>query len=270
MSTCEQHITFQASGDNQGPLTTDPAASPNPAAKGTAVTITATVSDLTTGNNTVASAYYSIDGGPYTAMTAQDGTFDEVTEIVTVTVTFNTAGVYNVCIYGVDSLGNIGPANCELFIAVYDPDAGFVTGGGWLMSPIGAYKPDPTLSGKATFGFVSKYQHGATIPTGQTEFQFKAGNLNFHSEVYEWLVVSGPLAQYKGTGTINGATGYSFLLTATDGQVNGGGGVDKLRLKIWNTGSGGVVYDNILAPDGDKMTTGNTQPITGSIIIHKS
>jgi len=26
---------------------------------------------------------------------------------------------------------------------------------------------------------------------------------------------------------------------------------------------------NFLAPDGDKMTIGNTQPITGSIIIHK-
>ena len=202
-------------------------------------------------------------------MAAQDLAFDEVTETVTATVTFNAAGVYNVCIYGVDSLGNIGPANCDLLIAVYDPAAGFVTGGGWFTSPIGAYKPDPTLTGKANFGFVSKYQKGASIPTGETEFQFKAGNLNFHSDVYEWLVVSGPLAQYKGTGSINGTAGYSFLLTATDGQVSGGGGVDRLRIKIWNTGSGGVVYDNILAPDGDKMTVGNTLPINGSIIIHK-
>jgi parallel beta-helix repeat protein len=53
-------------------------------------------------------------------------------------------------------------------LAVYDPSAGFVTGGGWIESPEGAYQADPTLSGKATFGFVSKYQKGANIPTGKT------------------------------------------------------------------------------------------------------
>lgn len=37
------------------------------------------------------------------------------------------------------------------------------------------------MTGKATFGFVSKYKKGATLPTGETEFQFKAGNLNFMS-----------------------------------------------------------------------------------------
>jgi hypothetical protein len=55
-------------------------------------------------------------------------------------------------------------------------------------------------------------------------------------------VVGGARAQYKGTGTINGAGNYYFILTAIDGQVSGGGGVDKFRIKIW--GSGGVIYDN--------------------------
>ena len=56
----------------------------------------------------------------------------------------------------------------------------------------------------ASFGFVSKYKKGATIPTGQTEFQYKVGSLNFHSTDYQWLVIAGARAQYKGTGTING------------------------------------------------------------------
>lgn len=57
------------------------------------------------------------------------------------------------------------------------------------MSPAGAYAPDSSLTGKASFGFVSKYKKGSSIPTGNTEFQFKAGNLNFHSGVYDWLVI---------------------------------------------------------------------------------
>jgi hypothetical protein len=272
-STCEQIITISPapSSDTQCPLTTNPIANPNPAAMGTAVVITATVSDATTGGSTIASAQCSIDGGPWLPMNALDGAFDGVSEAVTVTHTFTAAGVYNICIRGSDSAGNNNcAANCDLLVAVYDPSAGFVTGGGWIMSPLGAYVPNPSATGKANFGFVSKYKKGATTPTGETEFQFKAGDLNLHSTAYEWLVVSGALAQYKGTGTINGVAGYSFLLTARDGQVSGGGGVDGIRMKIWNTSSGIVVYDNMTAAVDDKLTNGNTQSLGGgSIVIHK-
>ncbi len=43
---------------------------------------------------------------------------------------------------------------------------------------------------------------GATVPTGETEFQFKAANLRFQSSTYEWLVVSGARAQFRGSGSI--------------------------------------------------------------------
>ncbi|MEW6570999.1 MAG: hypothetical protein AB1390_07470 [Nitrospirota bacterium] len=89
-------------------------------------------------------------------------------------------------------------AEAYQYVVIYDPEGGFVTGGGWIESPIGAYVPDPALTGRGTFGFVSKYKRGATVPTGVTEFQFKVANLNFHSDTYQWLVVSGPKAQYKG------------------------------------------------------------------------
>jgi hypothetical protein len=152
------------------------------------------------------------------------------------------------------------------YIVVYDPSAGFVTGGGWIDSPAGAYRPNTALTGKANFGFVSKYKAGANTPTGETEFNYKVADFNFHSTLYDWLVVAGPLAQYKGTGTINGVDGYSFLLTATDGQVNGGGGVDKFRIKI--TKDGVVVYDNKMSSD-DSMSSSLTQEISGgSIVIH--
>ena len=48
---------------------------------------------------------------------------------------------------------------------------------------------------KASVGFVSKYQKGNNVPTGETEFQFQVAKFNFHSTSYDWLVVAGAKAQ---------------------------------------------------------------------------
>jgi len=179
---------------------------------------------------------------------------------------YATPGVYTVTLTVVDKDGGSGESIYQ-YVVVYDPSAGFVTGGGWINSPEGAYPADTDLTGKATFGFVSKYQKGATVPTGQTEFHFQVADLNFHSSSYDWLVIAGARAQYKGTGTINGMGEYGFMLTAIDGQINGGDGVDKFRIKIWNKADDTVVYDNQLgASDTDNPVTALGG---GSIVIHK-
>lgn len=126
--------------------------------------------------------------------------------------------------------------NSYQYAVVYGPDGGFVTGGGWITSPAGACPADTTLSGKANFGFVSKYQKGKTIPDGNTEVNFEVASFNFHSTSYDWLVIAGSKAQYKGTGTINGQGSYKFILTATDGNP------DKLRLKVWDTNNNNKSY----------------------------
>ena len=113
----------------------------------------------------------------------------------------------------------------------------------------------------------------ATVPTGETEFQFQAGNLNFHSDSYQWLVVSGSCkAQYKGTGMVNGVSGYSFLLTAYDAQAGSGGScggsnVDRFRIKIM-LGSA-VVYDNVRGTSDDIDSASPMAISGGSIVIHK-
>ena len=113
---------------------------------------------------------------------------------------------------------------------------------------------DPT--GKATFGFVSKYKKGATAPTGSTEFQFHAGDLNFHSTSYDWLVVTGSdFAKFKGEGTINGEGVYKFQIWAGDDDP------DTFRMKIWTEDEFDVetvIYDN-----GTNQAIGG-----GSIVIH--
>ena len=104
------------------------------------------------------------------------------------------------------------------------------------------------MTGRATFGFVSKYLKGASKPTGETEFRFQASGLNFYSNNYDWLVVGGARAQYKGSGTINGKAGYQFMLTAVDGDLIARGTPDRFRIRIWHhddsTNTDVTDYDN--------------------------
>ncbi|MFZ5933040.1 MAG: PKD domain-containing protein [Patescibacteria group bacterium] len=179
---------------------------------------------------------------------------------------YTAPGVYTVRLTVVDDDGGSGESVFQ-FVVVYDPNRGFVTGGGWIDSPIGAYASDPSLTGRANFGFISKYQHGANVPTGQTEFQFKVASFTFHSTSYDWLVVAGPNAKYKGSGTINGNGDYAFMLTAVDGQIGGGGGVDRFRIKIWNKSTNEVIYDNQMGESDDANATDAIE--AGSIVIHQ-
>ena len=178
-----------------------------------------------------------------------------------------TAGVFEITAdFAGDDLHQASTAATVLG-AVYDPEGGFVTGGGWIESPEDAYAAEPTLTGRANFGFVSKYKKGATTPTGQTEFQFQVASLNFHSDTYQWLVVAGHKAMYKGTGTINGEGNYGFMLTAIDAKLTSSTDVDKFRIKIWDKDTNVIVYDNQMdAADGADPTTSIAG---GNIVIHK-
>jgi hypothetical protein len=168
--------------------------------------------------------------------------------------TYDEPGVYTIDLTVTDDDGDSGTSQYQ-YVIVYDPSAEFVTGGGWIDSPAGAYMPDPLLTGKANFGFVSKYKKGATTPTGNTEFQFHAADLNFHSSSYDWLVVTGgDYAMFKGVGSINGMGEYKFMLWAGDGP-------DTFRIRIWEEDESGgetVIYDN-----GSDQAIGG-----GSIVVH--
>ena len=253
-----------ASGDTQGPIVSNTAALP--VAINTAGTVTATINDYTTGNHKVTRWYFTIDN------TYTSSTMNVASPAVSVNVSApvpagSSADVRVICVYGYDEFNNLSAAPDCALQAVYDPSAGFVTGGGWINSPAGAYRDNTSLTGKANFGFVSKYTNGRTIPTGNTEFQFQTAGFNFSSTVYEWLVVSGAMAQYKGSGTINGSGDYGFLLSAVDGAISGGGGTDKFRIKVWNKTTGAVIYDNNYG--ASDTSTPTTVLGGGSIVIHK-
>ena len=182
---------------------------------------------------------------------------------------YTAAGVYTIKLTVTDDDSDSGESIFQ-YVVVYNPDGGFVTGGGWINSPEGAYTPDPSLTGKANFGFVSKYKKGADVPTGETEFNFKVAYLNFHSELYDWLVVAGARAQYKGAGTINGGGNYGFMLTAIDEELTPSTDVDLFRIKIWNKVDDEIVYDNQMGAEDDADLNPSTTEISGgNIKIHK-
>lgn len=258
-SSCSQVITV--TNPSPAPVITGPSSGAI-FAVGTPVNFSGTFTDNAGGAH---SALWMFD-----AIT-EAGVVNESAGTVNATHTFNAAGVYLVKLIVSDGCGGSGETatvgELDALVVIYDPDAGFVTGGGWFNSASGAYAADPSLTGRANFGFVSKYKKGASVPTGETEFNFKVGNLNFHSTSYQWLVISGARAQYKGVGKINGAGSYDFMLTAIDGQISGGGSVDKFRIKIWDVGTGSIVYDNQMG-DADSANL-STALGGGSIVIHK-
>jgi hypothetical protein len=253
ISVCKQIITVTLA--NSAPVITSVTGPSAPVTLGSSISITVAFTDADSSQSHI--CIFAWDDGGSDSVPAAD------ISTATKAHTFSSVGVYTIVVTVNDPC--TGASQPFEFAVVYDPNGGgFVTGGGWISSPAGAYKANPALTGKANFGFVSKYQKGASQPSGETEFQFKAGDLNFHSLAYQWLVVAGAKAQYKGTGTINGAGNYTFLTTATDGQVSGGGGSDKFRIKIWN--ASGVIYDNVPGASDD-MDTANPQVIGGGSIV---
>jgi PKD repeat protein len=74
---------------------------------------------------------------------------------------YTTPGVFQVTATVTDDDGQ--RSSTFDYVVVYDPNGSFVTGGGWIDSPIGACTwsgcaVDGGVIGKASFGFVAKYQ----------------------------------------------------------------------------------------------------------------
>ncbi|MBI2730564.1 MAG: T9SS type A sorting domain-containing protein, partial [Sphingobacteriales bacterium] len=174
---------------------------------------------------------------------------------------FGSAGVYKLQMNVKDQNGVVSYANTrgdlEAIVVIYDPNGGYTYGGGWFTSPAGSLKSNASATGKVSYGFNSNYFKGATNPKGETQMQFQIGSLEFNALNFDYLAISGAKAQYKGSGKITGdQAGYNFIMTVIDGQLSGGGGVDKIRLKIYNKNTGAIIYDSQPgASDADDPTT---------------
>lgn len=249
-------VRYFVESDNDPPVITGFTTPSAPVAVGAPIDLAATFTDPDAADTHTAS--FSLDALSGAGTVSEANGSGSAAKSFTVT----TPGVYTAKVTITDREGASDSATAELPVVVYDPSGGFVTGGGWFDSPTGAYRPDPQSSDVARFGFVSKYHKGATTPSGTTEFYLQSGELAFASTSYDWLVIAGTRAQYKGQGTVTGTGAhdgtYKFLLTAVDGTP------DLLRMKIYNDTS--VLYDNMQGSADDAAPT--TALGGGSIIVH--
>eukprot|EP00581_Thalassiosira_minuscula_P003869 CAMPEP_0183746042 /NCGR_PEP_ID=MMETSP0737-20130205/66549_1 /TAXON_ID=385413 /ORGANISM="Thalassiosira miniscula, Strain CCMP1093" /LENGTH=381 /DNA_ID=CAMNT_0025981721 /DNA_START=1171 /DNA_END=2316 /DNA_ORIENTATION=- len=144
--------------------------------------------------------------------------------------------------------------------------AGFITGGGFIISPEGAYASDTTLTGKANFGFVAKGHEGSSNPRGNILFKFKEADLTFKSTSYKSLFIKrSDCVKYWGEGIINrDSVEYGFMLTACDA---GEAGADTLRMKIWYMSDETIVYDNKMGTIDESYE--GTELSGGSIQVHR-
>jgi hypothetical protein len=253
IATASQRIRFVR--DTTAPVLENVNGPAAPVALGAAVTISALMRDDCSGIQQISFDWN--DGSDATVVSKPASSASGIHQ-------YSRPGIYAVRVNARDAAGNQAE---ELFqyIVVYDASSGSVTGGGWIESRPGSCDAGRHISEKANFGFVCKYAKGGEIPQGQTQFQVRNINLKFHSDRYEWLVLSGGKAQFKGYGSVNGVPGYQFLVTSTDGRLGGSDEPDKFRIKIWN--AQGVVYDSGLGAPDD-LATCEPQPISqGNIAI---
>ena len=105
--------------------------------------------------------------------------------------------------------------------------------------------------------------------TDITEFRVKDGELTFHSDAYEWLIVAGTKAIFKGVGTINGRGPFEFVLSAIDGDP--AKTEDTFHVRIWaedGTGHEVEVFDNEM---GDVIDVDAASRQVGRLVsIHKA
>jgi len=135
-------------------------------------------------------------------------------------------------VYSVDV--RINPANAyytappadTAALVVYDPSAGFTTGGGWVTDG----------AAKGNFGFSVKYLKGDKTQ-GQALYVYRSDGMlrRVKSNSMQWLVINGNTAVFRGKATIDGLGGNNtFEITVVDNGEPGRS--DTFAIKIWNAG----------------------------------
>jgi hypothetical protein len=232
-------------------------------------------------NVNLTGTFWDLPGRKHTAQWIFDDTLSTTGNVVepsgsksgtvTGTHTFTTPGVYKIKLKVTDNTGQTSwvdtAGDVEAIVVIYDPNGGYTIGGGYISVLAGSYPADPSKTGKLSFGFNSKYTN-ATNPKGETQIQFAMGGLEFNALNYDYLAISGARAQFRGFGKLNGESGYNFTLTVIDGQITGGGGVDKFRIKIWNKTTGAIVFDSQMGAS-DAVDPSTPVGTGSSIVIQK-
>ena len=191
-----------------------------------------------------------------------------ITSPYVTTCSYTAAGSYTVSATVSDEDGGTSAEALFQHMVVEAPavnSGAFATGAGWFTSgPSACPSRCGSATTKAHFTFDAKYLPGPTTsPHGAAKFWLQNKKLDFRSTSLDELIVAGQRVELRGTGTLNGASGYTFRITAVDGRA---GAADAIRIELWDAG-GARVYDNQWgATDGAALTTAIAG---GQIAIHQ-
>jgi hypothetical protein len=180
---------------------------------------------------------------------------------------YTTADLYAITLTVEDDDGGVDTSTSD-FVPVFDPRRSLAVNAK-INSPTGAYIPNASKVGPAYSTAGGRYKYFDPLvpsPSGGTTFQFSAVPFYFSSGKYDWIVVAnGGRGYVKGTGSVNGTPGYSFLLSVVDAQIPGAPATtDSYRLQVSN--GAGVVYDSqFLAPINEPA---NIQLLAGSVQLY--
>ncbi|WP_069772476.1 family 43 glycosylhydrolase [Streptomyces sp. LUP30] len=201
---------------NAAPSIPSAAGPASPVSVGRPAVVTARITDPGAGDTHTCTVDWKDGGRPATGKVTTTGCRAEHV--------YTAAGIFRPVITVKDDDGATGTTTLPEVI-VYNRAAGPVVGAGLSAS-----------RGKPFFSVSAGYLPGATAPAGAVAFTLKPQSLKFRSGHLDWLVVSGNRAVLQGSGTVNGKSGYSFRVTATDGP-------DTFHITIWKTSGGTVVHD---------------------------
>ncbi|MFD3003575.1 SBBP repeat-containing protein, partial [Pontibacter toksunensis] len=153
-----------------------------------------------TGANSFSWLITDSQGNPYTNFTGQ-GTSS-------ITVDWPSApDFFKVSVSSGGPGGGCVVSTSVTYVSVFDPTAGFVTGGGWIESPAAPAYEFMQTSKRAHWSLVARYskRNGEEDQVqGSTMLLLQAGSFTFRSTSYEpgSLVITGNRAYYSGRGTL--------------------------------------------------------------------
>lgn len=224
---------------------------------GAAIPVTVAIDDPGT-HDTHDCLYIWDDNGRTSAVTANDSAHRCVG-----VAGYSDAGMYTIAVTVFDD--DSASAGARVMIVVFDPIAGKANIDG---SARGTLFADPNVPGDTYVHLDAAYNGGGTFPpTGVFETWIQNHPYRIKPESVQWLVITPDhKVAARGTGTINGQSGYSWLIYGRDDPSS-------VRIVTWRTGTDpepqNLLYDTFPGTTEFDMDRISYRPtISGAVQIH--
>jgi hypothetical protein len=158
-------------------------------------------------------------------------------------------------------------------VIVHDGSVRRLVGAGLFRSQPGALIANPSGTATVVFSVFARYRPDRATPVGSVDVWVPLTGLRFTSTQLDWFAAGPGLAKISGEGTFAGSPGYSFTLWAFDAQRDWTDDfrIDRIRLRIWETATGELVYDSACSVDscasGSSDLVTDMSEVVGWIVI---